>query len=400
MTLKEPSRPEFIALVALLTGMVALSIDSMLPAIGTMATELGAGGENSRQYILTAFFGGMCVGQLVYGPLSDAIGRKPAIFAGLAIYFIGAAICLITSSFDVLLAGRVIQGIGASGPRIVSMAMVRDRQAGAAMARVMSVVMSVFILVPIIAPSFGQLILFFASWRAIFVGFLMISLGAGLWLHFRQPETLAVGDRTPLRFGPQLAAAGHVLRSHVTMGYAIATGFIFGAFVSYLGTSQQIFAEQYQQGKLFPVFFGILASAIGMASILNARLVMRFGMRKLSKWALRSSIVLSLLFLGACFLYSGHPPLWLFMTYMFINFFFNGIQFGNYNALAMEQMGAVAGTAASIIGALNSLVSLVAGTVIGQLYDGTLIPLVSGFAGLGIAALLSVELAEMQRSRR
>lgn len=127
---------------------------------------------------------------------------------------------------------------------------------------------------------------------------------------------------------------------------------------------------------------------------------MRFGMRKLSKWALRSSIVLSLLFLGACFLYSGHPPLWLFMTYMFINFFFNGIQFGNYNALAMEQMGAVAGTAASIIGALNSLVSLVAGTVIGQLYDGTLIPLVSGFAGLGIAALLSVELAEMQRSRR
>lgn len=391
---------EFVLLMAVLTAMVALSIDTMLPALGTIAADLGAPGENSRQYILFALFAGLSFGQLFYGPLSDSIGRKPAILLGLAIFSAGALLCLFAASFEVMLVGRAIQGFGASGPRIVSMAMVRDGQAGAAMARVMSLVMSIFIFVPIVAPSIGQLVLFVASWRAIFVGFFAIAVLAGLWLHVRQAETLPAARRRPMRLAALLRAAVTVMTHPVTMGYTLATGFVFGAFVSYLGMSQQIFAEQYDQGKLFAVYFGVLAVAIGLASIVNARLVMRFGMRNLTKLALRGAVVLSVFFLVYCFAAAGHPPLWTYMIYMFATFFFNGILFGNYNAMAMEPMGAIAGMAASVIGTLTSMVALVSGAVIAQLYDGTLLPLVGGFAVLGLGALCATESAEALKERR
>jgi DHA1 family bicyclomycin/chloramphenicol resistance-like MFS transporter len=398
MSLKEPSYAEFVALVALLTAMVAMSIDTMLPALGTIATDLGAVNPNSRQYVLTTVFAGLCAGQLLYGPLSDSIGRKPAILAGLIMYATGALLCLFAPNFQIMLAGRIIQGFGAAGPRIVSIAMVRDRQAGAAMARVMSLVMSIFILVPIVAPSVGQVILLFANWRAIFGGFLLIAGIAGLWLWLRQPETLVPERRSPMRLVSLAAAARAVVATPVTIGYSLAAGFIFGSFVSYLGMSQQIFAEQYGQGTLFPVYFGLLAIGIGIAAAVNARLVGRFGMRSLSKWALRASVALSLAFLVLATAASGHPPLFAFVTYMFANFFCCGILFGNYNALAMEPMGAIAGMAASIVGSLTSLVSLVLGTAIGQLYDGTVIPMIGGFAGLGIAALIVTEIAERHRA--
>ncbi len=399
MPIREPSNAEFIALVALLTAMVAMSIDTMLPALGTIATELGARQENSRQYVLTALFAGLCIGQLLYGPLSDSIGRKPAIMAGLAIYGVGTVLCAFAANFETMLIGRAVQGFGASGPRIVSMAMVRDRQAGAGMAKVMSLVMSIFILVPIIAPAIGQLVLLVASWRAIFYGLLVIAAITGLWLTLRQPETLSLENRAPMRIGALARAAASVVTTPVTIGYTLAAGFVFGAFVTYLGTSQQIFSVQYGQGNLFALYFGSLAVAIGLASILNSRLVMRFGMRTLSKLALRSSVLLSLIFFVYCVIVGGHPPLAVFMIYMFANFFCNGILFGNYNALAMEPMGEIAGMAASIIGTITTFVSLVTGTLIGQIYDGTLIPLVGGFAGLGLAALISSELAEARKAR-
>jgi DHA1 family bicyclomycin/chloramphenicol resistance-like MFS transporter len=268
------------------------------------------------------------------------------------------------------------------------------------MARVMSLVMSIFIFVPIVAPSIGQLVLFVASWRAIFVGFLAIAVLAGLWLHVRQAETLLPARRRPMRVAALVRAAVTVVTHPITMGYTLATGFIFGAFVSYLGMSQQIFAEQYDQGKLFAVYFGVLAVAIGLASIVNARLVLRFGMRNLTKLALRSAVVFSVVFLAYCFSTDGHPPLWTFMIYMFATFFFNGILFGNYNAMAMEPMGAIAGMAASVIGTLTSLVALVSGAIIAQLYDGTLMPLVGGFAVLGLGALCATESAEALKERR
>jgi MFS transporter, DHA1 family, multidrug resistance protein len=398
MTPERRHTVEFIILVALLNAMVAMSIDTMLPAIGVMARELGAANPNDRQLIITGFFAGMTFGTLIYGPLSDTTGRKPAIFAGLLFYGIGTLICLFSTGFTVLLVGRTLQGFGASGPRIVSIAMVRDGSAGAAMARVMSFVMSVFMLVPIVAPSVGQLVLFAASWRMIFVGFLAMASLAALWLAFRQEETLTPEHRAPLSATTMLSAAATFFRHPVAMGYTLAVGCIFGGFINYLGTSQQIFAEQYGQGDLFAVWFGAFAVAIAIAMLLNGRLVMRFGMRTLSKLALRGAIVLSVSFLAAALVMAGHPPLWLLGLYLFCNFFCCGILFGNYNALAMEPMGRIAGMAAAISGSLSSALALTAGSLIGRTYDGTVVPLAAGYAGLGIVAFILSEWAERRRA--
>ena len=379
---------EFIVLVALLNAMVAMSIDTMLPAIGTIASELGAADPNSRQFIISSFFAGMTVGTLMWGPLSDSTGRKPAIFAGLVLYAIGATLCLFSGSFEMMLIGRAVQGFGAAAPRIVSIAMVRDGSAGAAMARVMSFVMSVFMLVPILAPSIGQLVLFVASWRVIFLGFLLMALIAAVWLWLRQPETLPREHRSRLSGQALLSAAIEVLRHPVAMGYTLAVGCIFGSFISYLGTSQQIFAEQYGQGEYFALWFGLFAVAIALAMILNGRLVMKYGMRSLSRLALRGNIVLSGLFLVAAIAFAGHPPLWLLGVYLFTNFFCCGILFGNYNAIALEPMGRIAGMASAISGSLSALFAIVTGSLIGQQYDGTVIPLAAGFTGLGLLALV------------
>jgi DHA1 family bicyclomycin/chloramphenicol resistance-like MFS transporter len=391
------SSAEFIALVALTFSLIAMSIDSMLPALGDIAADLGAGDPNDRQLVLTAFFGGLTLGQFIYGPISDSTGRKPAMYAGIACFIAGGLICALTHDFTTMILGRILQGFGAAGPRIVAMAMVRDLYAGRAMARIMSFVMAVFILVPILAPAIGQLMLLIADWRAIFYGLVVVGAIDFLWLAMRQEETLKPADRVPLSLGHILRSAWEALSNRVTLGYTLATGFIFGAFISYLGTSQQIFQEHYGTGKLFAVFFGILAAGIGLASITNAKLVMRFGMRNLSKWALRSACLLSLGFLVIAWLLGGHPPLWAFVAFMTVLFFFNGLLFGNYNALAMEPMGHIAGVAAAVIGSLSSLVAVSAGTPIGQLYDGTVIPLVAGFACMGLAALLITEWAERGR---
>jgi DHA1 family bicyclomycin/chloramphenicol resistance-like MFS transporter len=290
---------EFILLVALLNAMVAMSIDTMLPAIGSIAEELGAQDPNSRQFIITVFFAGLTLGTLIYGPWSDSLGRKPAIGIGLVFYALGTLICLFASSFPMILIGRFVQGFGASAPRIVSIAMVRDGQGGAAMARVMSFVMMVFMLVPMLAPSIGTLVLLVAGWRVIFLGFLVIGVIAGLWLWLRQEETLSRERRTALSPGSLISAAGQVLRHPVTMGYTLGAGFIFGSFIIYLGTSQQIFAELYGQGAYFALWFAFFASGMAAAMVVNARLVMRYGMRRLSKLALRSFLVLSVVFLGS-----------------------------------------------------------------------------------------------------
>lgn len=394
------SSAEFIALVALTISLIAMSVDSMLPALGSIAADLGANGPNDRQLVLTAFFGGLTVGQLVYGPISDSTGRKPAIYAGIACFLLGGLICAFAHDFTTMLLGRALQGFGGAGPRIVIVAMVRDLYAGRAMARVMSFAMAVFILVPILAPSIGQLLLLIADWRFIFYGLVIVGLLDLLWIWTRRPETLAPEDRVPLSLGHILRAARQAATHRVTLGYTLASGFVFGAFISYLGMSQQIFQEQYGTGELFAMYFAILAAGIGLASITNAQLVMRFGMRNLSKWALRAACLLSLGFLGIAFLLGGHPPLWAFVTFMTVLFFFNGLLFGNYNALAMEPMGHIAGVAAAVIGSLSSLLAVAAGTPIGLLYDGTVIPLVAGFAITEIASIIVTEWAETGRVAR
>ena len=399
MTNEHTSQKEFIFLVALLTATVAMSIDTMLPALGLIAKDFGVTDPNQRQYIITTFFGGMTIGTLISGPISDSTGRKPAIFGGLLIYLAGSALCLFSMSFEMLLAGRALQGVGAASPRIVSMAMVRDGQGGAAMARIMSFVMSVFMLVPIIAPSIGQLVLFVASWRMIFVGFLGMAVIAAIFLEVRQEETLPKEKRVAFSAGNLWTAAVEFFRYPVAWGYTIAVGFIFAAFITYLGTSQQIFTDQYNQGNLFAVWFGVFAVAIACAMIFNGRMVMQYGMRQLSKWAVRGCIAFSFIFLVVALMASGHPPLWTLGLFLFATFFCCGILFGNYNAMAMEPVGHIAGMAAAISGTLSSIVAIGIGGWIGQHYDGTVMPLVYGYLSMGILALLLSEGVELLKAR-
>lgn len=385
---------EFIALVALTTSLVAMSIDTMLPALGSMASELGAARANDRQLILTAFFGGLGAGQLVSGPVSDSFGRRPTLFAGLALFMLGTLLCAVSRDFGWLVAGRALSGFGAAAPRIVSMALVRDLYAGRGMARVMSFVSTVFILVPVVAPAVGQLVLSIASWRAIFWGLLVVSSGIWIWFALRQGETLPPQRRAPLTASSIASAAAETLRTRVTLGYMLAIGAAFSGFISYLATAQQVFQEQYGLGQLFPVFFGVLASAIGFASFVNGKLVMRFGMRRLSRAALLCNCALSSAAFGVTWLWRGHLPLTALMAYLLVCFFCNGIVFGNFNARAMEPVGHIAGVAAAVTASVSTLLALLIGTPFGHAYDGTLLPLVGGYLTAAVLAFGLTEWAE------
>jgi MFS transporter, DHA1 family, multidrug resistance protein len=396
----QKSRPaEFIALVAFLTALVAMSIDTMLPAVGHMATELGANHPNDRQLIIIGFFAGQMLGIPVFGPWSDSVGRKLAIFVGLGLFVTGSLICMLSGNFMMLVAGRVVQGIGAASPRIVSMAMVRDGAKGADMARIMSFVMSVFMLVPILAPSIGQLVLYVANWRYIFGGLMVAAIIGGAWLALRQDETLDPSRRQPFSVAKLLSSAQEVLSNRVSLGYTLATGFVFGVFVAYLGVCQQIFAEQYHQGDKFALWFGGFAIFIAFAMIANGKLVGRLGMRALSRWAMIAYAAAWIAILGASLLFDGQPPLLLLAAFFAVWFFSAGFTFGNFNAMAMEPMGHIAGMAAAVSGFISQAMAIVLGGIAGRFYDGTLTPLAIAFALYSLCALVFVEWAERGRGR-
>ena len=378
---------EFVALMAMMTALTAMSIDAMLPALSEIGLDLGVQRANDNQLVISLLFLGMAVGQMFYGPLSDSIGRKPTIYIGFGLFAAGCLLAMLTTSFQMMLVGRTLQGLGAAAPRIVVVALVRDQYGGRAMARVMSFVMAVFILVPVVAPAFGQAVLLVAQWRAIFGVYLLLVLVIGFWFAWRQPETLPPDRRIPF----SLIRIGRAIREVVThraaLGYTITAGLASGAFIGYLNSAQQVFQEQYGLGRLFPLYFALLALALGSASMMNARLVMRFGMRALSFRALLGIITLSSIILGITMVTAGQPPLGLLTLYFLLTFFCVGILFGNLNALAMEPLGHIAGVGAAVVGSLSTLVSLFLGTLIGQSYNGTVFPLVGGFALLSLAAL-------------
>ena len=392
-----PPIGEFVARTALMISLVALSIDAMLPALQEIGADLGVQRRNDAQLVISALFLGLAVGQTIYGPISDSTGRKPPIYIGFALFILGCLLSAAATNFPTMLAGRFLQGLGAAGPRIVAIAMVRDGYEGRAMARIMSLVMAVFVLVPALAPGVGQGILLVAHWRAIFGVLLGLALVSLIWFAFRQPETLAAGRRAPfsvLRIGHAI----HETCTHRTsLGYTVAAGLIFGAFIGFLNSAQQIFQGQYGLGKLFPLYFAVLALSIGSASLVNSRLVMRFGMRRLSGLALSALSGLSLAFFGVAWAAAGDPPLWALMAYLMASFFCIGILFGNFNALAMDPLGHIAGVAASVVGSLTTFISLLLGMAVGLAYDGTVLPLVGGFAALGIASIAVMRWVERDR---
>ena len=386
-----PTKPlgmtEFVALLAFMISILALSIDAMLPALGEIGKELQLEDPNRAQLVITAMFLGFAVGQIVAGPISDCIGRKPVIYAGYIIFIIGCLMSMVTSSFELMLLGRVLQGLGAAAPRIVGVALVRDGYEGRAMARIMSIVMAIFILVPAVGPALGQGVMLIAPWRAIFGMLLAVAVVAFIWFAIRQPETLKAENRRSFSFRQIWLGVVEAFGYRALTGYTIASGIVFGAFLGYLNSAQQVFQEAYATGHWFSIWFGFAALAIGAASVLNSRLVMRLGMRYLTWRALIALSLLSSFFLGIVLVNNGLPPFSLFMIWIMVSFFCTGILFGNFNAMAMEPVGHMAGLGAAITGSVSTFVALPLGWAIGAWFDGTLVPIVGGFALFGFLSV-------------
>ncbi|MGK0381906.1 MAG: DHA1 family bicyclomycin/chloramphenicol resistance-like MFS transporter, partial [Flavobacteriales bacterium] len=329
---------EFVALMATMTSLVALSIDSVLPALSQIGAYLEVTDSRQTHLIVSVFFVGMALGQLFYGPLSDDKGRRYVIISGLIVFAVGSLVCINAESLEVMLIGRVIQAFGVSGPRVATLAVIRDKYEGEAMARVMSFIMMVFILVPMLAPIFGQTILFWFSWQHIFSSFLIYGLLIGLWFFIRQPETLPKEKRLPFSWSQLRISSKFILTHKLVMCYTLSSGTIFGAFLAYISSSQTLFQDIYDTGELFPMYFAMLAFSIGLASFINGNLVMRLGMRKLCTWAMLGWLLFSSVLTSLCFVYDGVPPLWQFVSVLFCTFFCIGILFGNVNSMAMQPL--------------------------------------------------------------
>ncbi|WP_158972658.1 multidrug effflux MFS transporter [Paraglaciecola sp. L3A3] len=379
---------EFVALMALMTSIVALSIDAMLPALHQIGVDLGIQDPQQTHLIVSLFFLGMAFGQLFYGPLSDDKGRRYAILHGLLIFALGTLVCMFAESLTVLLIGRVIQAFGVSGPRIATLAVIRDKFEGEAMARVMSFIMMVFILVPMLAPSFGQAILLWLSWRYIFASFLLIGLIIGVWFFVRQAETLPKEMREPFSWAKLWQSSKFILTHKVVMFYTISSGVIFGAFLAYISSSQTLFQQIYDTGEMFPMYFALLSFSIGLASFINGTLVMRLGMRKLCTWAMLGWMIFSTLLAALCFANDGIPPLWQFVSVLFCDFFCIGILFGNINSMAMQPLGKMAGLGAAIIGSLSSVFSVPTAVFIGSFIHTTITPVALGFVAFGCISFI------------
>lgn len=379
---------EFVTLIALLISLAALTIDSMIPALGEIGRDLKVADPNDNQLVIITFIAGMGIGQFLYGPLSDSIGRKSAVLLGLFIFAVGTLLSITAEAYPQMLLGRVLQGFGLAGPRVVTVALVRDLYSGRAMARVMSFIMTVFILVPMMAPALGQLVLNYADWRMIFTGLLVIAIVLSVWFFIRLPETLVVEKRRS--FAPKALWLGckEVISNRVAMGFTLLAGLVFGGFLGYLSLSQPILQNQYALGTQFPVYFAVLAGAIGLASFANTRLVGRYGMWRLIRVSIISIVLISLIYSVVALAYNGHPPLVSLMIYLLLVFFATGLLFGNLNSMAMEPLGHLAGLGAGLISSFSTLISIVPGLIIGKLYNQTIYPLVGGFLMLMLIGLL------------
>ncbi|PKV50093.1 DHA1 family bicyclomycin/chloramphenicol resistance-like MFS transporter [Aquimarina sp. MAR_2010_214] len=367
---------EFVSLMATLMALVALAIDALLPALDEIANTLTTEETNNTQLIISILFLGLATGQLFFGTLSDFIGRKPAICLGVSIFIIGCLISFCSKNLEYMLIGRLFQGIGLSGPRIISVALIRDQYEGLAMARIMSFVMSIFIIVPAIAPALGQGILFFVTWRYIFLMLIIVALAALFWFMIRQPETLPKEQRKSFSIMNIANIISKICTNRTSFGYTVVTGLVSGIFLGFLSSIQQIF-QSYNYSHLFVGCFAILALFIGSASLINAKAVLRYGVRHMVGVALVTLSLTSFIFLLSNLYY----PLnfWSIMTYFMISLFSIGILFGNLSALAMEPLGAIAGIGSSVVGSLSTFISVPFGILIGFSYNGSAIPLIIGF---------------------
>lgn len=389
---REMPRVEFIALLAAMMALNALAIDVMLPALPYMGEALGIANENERQFVIATYMLGFGFAQLVFGPLSDRFGRRAPLLIGVAVYIACAFAAAFAPNFAVLLGLRALQGIGAAGTRVVANSIVRDRFAGRAMAEVMSLIFMVFMAMPIIAPGIGQVLMINSTWQMIFVFMAVLAAVFGLWALFRLPETLAPANRRPLSVSSVTEGFRIVFTNRMALSYGLAGMFMFGALVGFISTSQQIYVDIYGLGVWFPAAFAAMAGLMSFSSFLNSRIVRRLGMRRLSHFAVLVFTGLSAIWIALSL--AGFMPLWLFFLLLSLIMFTFGWAASNMNSLSMEPLGAVAGTASSVFGFIQTVGGALLGSFIGQQFDGTVVPVAAGYFAMGLLALLCILIAE------
>ncbi|WP_454916287.1 multidrug effflux MFS transporter [Xanthobacter sediminis] len=393
-----PGFYEFVALVALMMGITAFSIDNLLPAFGFIRDHFGLANPNDVQLAVYAYLLGIGAAQIVYGPWSDVVGRRPVLMVGLVIYIAGGGLALFTDSYTTLIVARVIQGVGAGAARVLAVAIVRDRFAGREMARIMSLTMMVFLAVPIIAPAIGSLILQFGSWRLIFVAMVGLALVLALWFGLRMPETLHPEYRMAFSMRAIFAGMRLTVTTRRAVGYATAMGLMMGCLMSYVGSASQVFqTDVYRLGTLFPAVFAGVAGVMAVASFLNASLVRQVGMRRLSHGGLLGFLVVGMGLVAAALAFDGRPPFWMFCALIALGQFLFALTVPNFNSMAMEPLGSVAGTASSFIGCYTTLMAALLGLAAGRAFDGTVLPLSLTYLVLSALALVATLWAERWR---
>ncbi|WP_075850639.1 multidrug effflux MFS transporter [Rhizobium hainanense] len=388
---------EFIALAAFLMAINSLAIDIMLPALQQIGSSLGVMNENHRQYVVTAYLIGFGSAQLIYGPLSDRFGRRKPLLVGIIIYVISAFGIALIPSFAGLLALRFIQGLGSAATRVITVSIVRDVFGGRLMAEVMSLIMMVFMIVPVIAPGSGQIIMLVSTWHMIFVFIGTMATLVGAWMYFRLPETLKPENIRPLTVRSVASGFKIVLTDRVALCYTLASTFLFGALFGFINSAQQIYNNIYGLGVYTPLAFGGVAAFMALSSFVNSQFVGRFGMRRLSHTALLGFVAITFCWLLVQ-LYGPAPmPFPLFMVFFALAMFQFGWIGSNFNSLAMEPLGHVAGTASSVLGFMSTVGGASIGACIGQFYNGTATPMVIGYFTVSLIGVVFVLIAEKGR---
>ena len=392
-----PGVAEFVALMAALMASNALAIDAMLPALPAIGEALGVAQDNRRQLVITFYLLGFGAAQLVYGPLSDRFGRKRLLLGGLLLYAAFATAAGLAGSFALLLAARTMQGGAAAATRVLVVAIVRDRYQGSGMARVMSLVMIVFMIVPVLAPAFGQAVLAVATWRHIFIGLGVYGGVLALWTLARLPETLARADRRPLSLAKIAEAVRSTLTIRQSIGNTAAQTLLIGALFAFIGSIQQIVFDVFGQPELLALVFACIAGPMALSSYANSRLVMRLGSRRILLHALAAFAGMSALHLAIAA--TAGESIWVFVALQAATMALFGLVGANAGALAMEPLGHVAGTASSVQGMITTVGGALIGFAIGQLFDGTTIPFHAGFSLCGAAGLAAAWWANRFPSR-
>lgn len=389
MQIKKKTNTEFIFIMASLMSLSAFSIDALLPGLKDIAISIGILNAKNNQLLVTMIFLGLGFGQLISGPLSDSLGRKPVVYIGYVVFAFSSLLCIFSTSLEMMLVGRILQGIGLSAPRTISIAMIRDRFSGNYMARIMSFVTVIFILVPVVAPTFGKLMLDNLGWQSIFYSQLIFGFFVSIWLWKRQPETLKKETRKGFKLSLFSNGIKEFIKHKQSVIFTFVAGFITSAFMVHLSSSQQIFQEQYNLIDEFPYIFSGMALGIGLATFLNGTFVIRFGMLKL---ATISTIALTLISTAYIILFYGeaNPSSSIAILFLGLILFPIGFIFGNINALAMQPIGHIAGIGAAITGFVSTIIAVPVATFIGRFIDTTALPLFVGFSVCGILSLILI----------